>query len=187
MMLEPCDIYFTRGSGRTSKAIRYFSGGDVSHVGLIAHGGSLDTAVCVEALFSGVVRHRLWSQYFLKEVDIEIWRPKNITDANREIIVGAAVSRVGEAYGYFDVAMQLFDSIIPGDPYLFRRLGSIGKWSVCSCHVITAFNYGGLSFGLAPNEGQPDDMRRFCQNNPDKYRCVAKLQPFDKEVLEGCT
>ena len=68
MVLEPADIFLTRGTGIISRLIRVFSRSigesrtEVNHVGVVVEGGPIDSAVVIEAL-SKVKRHKLVDQY----------------------------------------------------------------------------------------------------------------------------
>jgi len=64
VILEPGDVFLTRGQAFISRAIRFFTrdAGEkrtkVNHVGVVVEAGEITTAIVVEAL-SRVKRHRL--------------------------------------------------------------------------------------------------------------------------------
>jgi len=140
----------------------------------------------IEALWEGVTEHQFYANYYDKNTSIEIWRAKNISQLTRALICIEAFKDVGEAYGYFDLFTQFMDALFFRNRlYLFRRLGKIGPWSVCSCKVIQWYNSQGLTFDLYPNEGQPDDIRKYCQNNPDKYELIRPLEPLNDSKINN--
>jgi hypothetical protein len=120
--LSPPDIFFTRGRGLISAAIRFFTRrigekrSKVNHVGLIVEGGPITEAIAVEAL-STVKRHGLFERYGRKRDDVAIYRPTNLSEAEIQKIVKAAESYVGRKYGWFMLAAHFADWLLQG-PYL---------------------------------------------------------------------
>jgi len=96
VLLKPGDIFFTRGSGLLSRAIRFCtrSFGEkrskVNHVGVIVEEGGIQTAMVVEALIK-VRKHRLWKQYgSSKGQQVAVYRAKNLKPEEIEIIIAEA-------------------------------------------------------------------------------------------------
>lgn len=175
MKVERADIFFCQSVSNLGKLIQWFSGGEVNHTGIIAADTELEKSFSIEALYRGVSYHPFYKFYSGKPISIEIWRPININEHNKNIIVASARRDVGEHYGYFDLGMQFLD-VITGNHYFFRRLGKIGKWSICSTKVIQWYNEAGYDFGFEAHEGQPDDIRKFCQTHKEYYTKVRELK-----------
>ena len=183
MEIKQADIFLTKGSGFISKAIRFFSGHigesrtQVNHVGLVVEDGELETCFVVEAL-SKVQHHTLWAQYGPQCKDlVAIYRPLNLTNEEKQVIVNEALEQVGKKYGYLKIATHLLDWTLQG-AYVFRRLTQNGKYPICSWLVAHAYSKAGKHFGVDPGAAQPDDIWDFVtdKKNLDKYVCVHELK-----------
>jgi hypothetical protein len=181
-LLQPADLIFTRGEGWLSRMIRIGSQPLwrkrtlVNHVAGVVEEGELDTALIVEALHR-VKRHTLEAQYGKGGTWIAIFRPWNVTQADREHIALAAQSYVGRRYGYVKLLAHLGDWVL-GGAYLFRGLARMDNYPICSWVWAHAYSTVGLDFGVDPGAAQPDDMYTFCVRNPDKYAVVRSLRPW---------
>lgn len=182
--LQVADIFFTRGSGLLSKAIRYFtraigeSRTKVNHVGLVVKGGPVGRAVVVEALIR-VKEHRLYAQYGGrgKRTSVAVYRPMDLTAEEINVIVATAKSYVGRRYGFLKIAAHLADWLLQG-AYVFRRLAVMDDYPICSWVVAHAFKKAGKNFGVPPGAASPDDIWDFVTTNPDKYVEVRPLNPL---------
>jgi len=115
ILLEPGDIFLTRGSSFISRAIRFFtrSKGEkrtkVNHVGLVVQRGDVKTAIVVEALCK-VVCHKLWFQYGPPRKDlVAVYRATNLTAEQIKDIVAEAEKQVGKKYGYRMIVAHFLD------------------------------------------------------------------------------
>ncbi len=186
VILEPGDVFLTRGHSFVSRAIRYFTraAGEkrtkVNHVGVVVEAGEIKTAIVVEAL-SRVTRHRLWEQYGPPKKDgVAVYRATNLTPEEVEIIVATAERQVGKKYGYLKIAAHFLDWLLQG-VYFFRRLVPDGKYPICSWLVAHAFSKAGKHFGVEPGAAAPDDIMDFIELNPDKYTQIRPLVPLSEE------
>ena len=181
--LEPADIFLSRTHGIGSWFIRFFTrtGGEpeseVSHVGIVVEGGPLEKAVIVES--RGRARRRLFFRRYGKKrkYDVAIFRPLHLTPEKRALIVRAALDYVGKEYSYFKILLHLLDWVLQG-AYVFRRLGGINDYPICSWLVARAFAKAGETFGTPPDAADPDDIWDFINAQPEKYRMLWPLSPL---------
>lgn len=186
-VLRECDIFLTRSMGLISRAIRFFtrhigeSRTKVDHVGIVVEGGPIEDAIVVEALSTGVVRHRLFAHYSKKrKTKLAVYRPINLTDEERATVVSAAENYVGRSYGYIKILAHFLDWLLQG-AYVFRRLACMDDYPICSWVVAYAFAKASKTFGVEPGAASPDDIWDFAVKNPDKYTLVRPLAP----LIEG--
>ncbi|MDZ7721383.1 MAG: YiiX/YebB-like N1pC/P60 family cysteine hydrolase [candidate division KSB1 bacterium] len=180
---QPGDIFFTRGTGFISKAIRLFSRSfgesrtRVNHVGLVVTAGSVKTCRVVEALHV-VRRHSLWKRYGPPKPDrVAVYRPLNLSREEIEILVEEANEQVGKTYGYLKLLAHLLDWFLQG-AYVFRRLTRNKNYPICSWLVAHACSKIDKHFGVDPGAAQPDDIWDFVLSNPKKYMPVYPLGPL---------
>jgi hypothetical protein len=181
--LEPADIFLSRTRGIGSWLIRFFtrtsgeSESQVSHVGIVVEGGPLEKAIIVES--RGRTRRRLFFRRYGKKrkYDVAIFRPLRLTPVKRAMIVQAALDYVGKEYSYFKILLHLLDWVLQG-AYVFRRLGGINDYPICSWLVAHAFAKAGEIFGKPPDAADPDDIWDFIQTHPQKYRMLWPLSPL---------
>lgn len=184
--LQAGDIFLTRGVGLLSKIIRFCtrhigeSRTKVNHVGLVVAGGTVADSVVVEALAS-VYRHRLVDEYGDGKTHVAVYRPLNLSADEIHRIVRKAESYVGRRYGYLKLLLHLLDWLLQG-AYVFRRLGRMDRFPICSWLVAHAYAAAGKSFGVAPGAASPDDIWDFAVTNTEKYQVVRSLSPLGKEV-----
>lgn len=183
LQLEPADIFLSRTHGIGSWFIRFFtrtSGepeSEVSHVGIVVEGGPLEKAVIVES--HGRARRRLFFRRYGKKrkYAVAIYRPLLLTPEKRALIVRAALDYVGKEYSYFKILLHLLDWMLQG-AYVFRRLGGINDYPICSWLVARAFARAGETFGTSPDAADPDDIWDFINAHPEKYRMMWPLSPL---------
>lgn len=180
--LEPCDVFLTRGTSFVSAAIRRFtrrfgeSRTEVNHVGIIVAPGSVHTALAVEAL-TKVKRHELGVYAGRRTTGVAVFRPTNLTEAEKEAIVAKAESYVDRKYGWLKIATHLADWALQG-AYVFRRLTNDDRYPICSWVVAHAFAAADKTFGVEPGAASPDDIWDFVIANPDKYEELRGLTPL---------
>jgi len=179
-LLKPGDIFFTRGTGCLSCAIRVCtrSFGEkrskVNHVGVVVEQGGIKSAVIVEAL-SKVRMHRLWERYSPPKKDqVAVYRANNLTPEQIEIIVAEANEQVGRLYGYVKIIAHLLDWVLNG-AYVFRRLTSDPRYPICSWLVAHSYSKAGKHFGVAPSAADPDDIWDFVDKRTDIYEPIIEL------------
>lgn len=182
-ILEPGDVFLTRGSGLLSRLIRFFtrSIGErrtrVNHVGVIVEAGVPPEAIGVEAL-SRVKRHRLGKRYGADSGrEIAVYRPVNLTEEEIGRVVAAAEGYVGRRYGYAKIVAHMLDWLLLG-AYLFRRLARMDNYPICSWLVAHAFARVNKTFGVPAGAASPDDIWDFVTTEPEKYRVVLPLGPM---------
>ena len=180
VLLKPSDIFFTRGSGLLSRAIRFFtrSFGEkrskVNHVGVVVEEGGIRTAVVVEALIK-VRKHRLWKQYgSSKRQQVAVYRANNLNPEQIETIIAEANEQVGRWYGFVKIIAHFLDWLLTG-AYVFRRLTSDPRYPICSWLVAHSYSKAGKYFGVAPGAADPDDIWDFVDERTDIYEPIIKL------------
>jgi hypothetical protein len=183
LLLEPADIFLTRKRGFGSWAIRFFTRHigephtEVSHVGVVVEGGSLEKAWMVEA--RGRARHRLLFRHYgrKRKIDVAIFRPLHLSQEERAVIVQVALRYMGKEYSYFKILLHLMDWVLQG-AYVFRRLGGINDYPICSWLVAQAYAKAGETFGVPPGAASPDDIWDYVTAHPEKYQMVRSLAPL---------
>ena len=180
VLLKPGDIFFTRGPGLFSRAIRFFTRSigekrtKVNHVGVIVEEGGIQTAVVVEALIK-VRKHRLWKQYgSSKGQQVAVYRAKNLNPEHIEIIVTEANRQIGKLYGFGKIIAHLLDRLL-SEIYLFRRLTNSPRYPICSWLVARSYSKAGKYFGVAPGAANPDDIWDFVNRRTDVYEPIIEL------------
>lgn len=177
--LEPADIFLTRGTGIISRLVRFFtrrigeSRTKVSHVGLVVEGGPMDSAIVVEVL-TKVKRHKLFDRYASTKYEVAVYRLLDVEQEDLDKIVVAAEDYVGRTFGYLKIPLHLLDWALLG-AYVFRRLGRMGRYPICSWLVAHSYKKANLNFGVKPGAANPDDIWDFVRTQTGKYKEVRKL------------
>lgn len=172
------DVVLVRGSGFLSRAIRFFtrsvgeSRTSVNHVGVIVSDGS--DPVIVEALRT-VQAARLSVAYPPNPKEwVAVYRPTNIPEADLIRIGDFARAQIGKSYGYLKLVLHALDWALLG-AYVFRRLGRMENYPICSWLVAHAYASAGYDFGVDDDAASPDDIWDFVTSHGDKYACVREL------------
>jgi len=180
VILQPGDVFLTRGTSVLSKLIRICTRNigekrsKVNHVGIVVEAGSIQDAVVVEAL-SKVKMHTLWKQYAPPKKDhVAVYRAKNVSPEEMEIIVATAKRQVDKTYGYCKIVAHLLDWLLTG-AYVFRRLTSDSRYPICSWLVAHAYAEADKYFGVSPGAANPDDIWDFVEKKPGYYERIVKL------------
>jgi cell wall-associated NlpC family hydrolase len=182
--LRPGDLFLTRGVGFLSSAIRFFtrrigeSRTRVNHVGVVVGGGDLQSAVVVEALRT-VQRHRLIDEYGGTRDRVAVFRPTRLSQAELERVVKAANDYVGHSYGYGKIVLHALDWVLQG-AYVFRRLGRMDDYPICSWLVAHAFGKAGVHFGVDAGAASPDDIWDYVVAHPGEFTQVRPLEPIPR-------
>lgn len=180
--LRPGDVVLSRGDGRLARAIRWGQTQRdegqtlVNHAIIVHSGGNPYYARIVES--DRVVRYGTLGDFHPKD-DCWAFRPVNISETVLAHIVDAAYRRIGEQYGYAQLATQLLDNKLFGNRVIARRLFSSSKTAICSRLVLEAFATRGYDFGRPPFAASPDDVFDFCLDHPEKYQQVWQGRPID--------
>ena len=186
MTLFPGDIFFTRGGAWISRAIRWAESrpgnrGEVNHVGLVMTRAEFPDSEVVEALRK-VERHTLKSQYEGTGTAIAVFRPVNLTDAERIQILRYADEMVGRKYDYAKIALHLVDGLLGKvfrrEVVFARRIASADHGPICSWVVAQAYASAGFDFGVPGRAADPDDIFDFCTTHPEIYARVRDLIPL---------
>lgn len=182
MTLEPCDIFFTRSHSWLGWMIRTCTRAPgesrtwAQHVGMIAGAGEGMDAIAIEALTT-VERHPLRDQYGDGKTELIVYRPINLTEDQRNKIIARANGYVGDRYGYSKIVLHLLDWCL-GGRNVFRRLGRVDRWPICSFLVARCFQAADLTFGIEDEAASPDDLWDYCVTHFDKYQSVAKFPSY---------
>jgi hypothetical protein len=175
----PGDIVCMKGGSWLAKAIRWAtrSRGEgatvVNHVGLVTQPGDEDDAIVVEAL--NHVEAKTFASSTRKK-SVAVFRPKNVTQGQIDLITDYMESRIGDRYGYHKLGLHLLQKIpLPGK-WRILNIGAskwlnsrIDKTPICSYIVAEAYHRAGLDFGVKASLATPDDIWDFCVSEPDKY------------------
>jgi hypothetical protein len=176
---RPADIVLTRSFGWASKLIRFGtqrrgeSKSVVSHAGLILDG----SGTLIEAIFAGVQIHELERCYRGRDDLVSIWRPINISAEERQQICDRATAYNGSTYGYGKIVLHALDGLLGklGIPPVFKRMGGLDDFPICSYLVAKSYAEVGLFFGVSAKLASPDDIWDFVNCNPSRYTCIRKL------------
>lgn len=187
VMLEPGDVFLTRGTGLVSWLIRVCtrSFGEkrskVNHVGIVVGSGGVKEAVVVEALLR-VREHPLWARYGPPKKDhVAVYRPKNVPPDHIAIIVAEAREQVNKKYGFGKIVAHFLDWALTG-AYVFRRFTQNGDYPICSWLVAHAYSKAGYHFGKPAGAADPDDIWDFVDRRTDYYEKIVPLGPLTRFV-----
>lgn len=185
LILQPGDVFLTRGTSLLSKLIRICtrSFGEkrskVNHVGIVVEAGGIQNAVVVEAL-SKVKMHTLWMQYCPPKKDhVAVYRAKNVSLEEMEIIVATAKRQVNKTYGYGKIVAHFLDWCFSGI-YFFRWFARNGNYPICSWLVAHAYGEAGFDFGVPREAANPDDIWDFVNEHPHYYEEIVRLGPIKR-------
>lgn len=180
-LLQPGDVFCTRGESLLSKLIRACtrSRGEpetrVNHVGIVVKAGTLKTAVVVEALIT-VQQHTLWSQYGPPCPDqVVIYRPQGLFPVELQHMAAKAMSYVGRKYGWGKLVTHFLDWCC-GGIYLFRRINHSDRYPICTWLLEEAAEEARLDFGVPKGSTQPDDVDDYCIQHDEDWKCIFPLQ-----------
>ena len=185
VILQPGDVFLTRGTSLLSRLIRICtrSFGEkrskVNHVGIVVEAGGIQDAVVVEAL-SKVKMHTLWMQYCPPKKDhVAVYRAKNVSLEEMEIIVATAKRQVNKTYGYGKIVAHFLDWCFSGI-YFFRWFARNGNYPICSWLVAHAYGEAGFDFGVPREAANPDDIWDFVNEHPHYYEEIVRLGPIKR-------
>jgi hypothetical protein len=193
-VLLPGDIVLTTGGGWISKLIRKFTRtkGEgktrYNHVGIVVKPGTIDTAIIVEALHR-VRRHTIASNYGKPGAGwVAVWGPPKIwTERTVAKVVKDAESYTGKKYGYLKIGLHALDyylgKILRKEVFLFRRIGFMDRYPICSWLVAHAYDTIGYRFqGKHPDVVQPDDIGDHVRHPQTGWYVVRPLAPVKSET-----
>ena len=144
---EPGDVILTRGRSWISRAIRLMTRERsepptvVNHAGMVVKAAAT-WASCevVEALGAGVTRRKLGDGYNLQRDRVQVWRYCGPSEGLAFAAAKLAERRVGQRYGYVKLLLHAGDWLVTRGRFkLFRRLGRVDRWPICSYLVAVAF------------------------------------------------
>ena len=185
VLLQPGDIVMTRGEGFLGRAIRFFtrhigeSRTKVNHVGIVVQGGTIEQAVIIEASLE-VVRHRLIDEYGGKRDSVAIARATRLSKNDLQQVVAKATGYLGRTYGFGKIALHALDWALQG-AFVFRRLGQMDAYPICSWLVAHAYSTAGVYFGVAPGAASPDDIWDHVTTRKGEFSMVRALSPLPAE------
>ena len=173
VQLEPCDIGFVSGRGLFSRSIAGAtrSPGELptqaTHVFLVDRAGTFYRAELLEASWR-VRRGTIGSFYAGGTSQISIARPRNLTSADRELILRESRRLEGLRYAWWKLFPHLIDGVVFRGSNVLRRFGG-GDRPICSYHVARAYGAAGYTFGIDSRAATPDDIWDFCAARGDRY------------------
>lgn len=170
--LEPGDVLLVEGSSRIAVAIKYLTQSTWSHAAFyignrLARGpDDPDPPALIEADVTAGVRAVPLSLY--EECHTRICRPVGLERADRDRMVEAAVSRIGDTYdlrNVIDLARYLFPT--PPVPQRWRRrmiaLGS-GQPTRAICSTMIAQLFQSVGYPILPEVETRPAPRPGCEN-----------------------
>ena len=175
--LCPGDVVLTAGNTILGKFIRWGEcvqgekPSRVNHAAMVVESPD----IIVEA--AAIVRRVSLLQYHAND-GILVYRPLNLTQEQRHVLINVIESKVGQTYPVKQLFAYLIDNKIFRGRTVVRWLLALKPEGVCSRIVRLAFAAIGLDFGVP--EPDPDDMDDFCRSNPDKYELVYGQNIVDK-------
>ncbi|MDZ7726770.1 MAG: hypothetical protein U5Q44_00475 [Dehalococcoidia bacterium] len=181
--LQAGDIFFARRTGLVDRLIRLCtrSFGEprsrADHVGVVVRGGPFGEAVVVEALRT-VKRRRLVKGYANRHNEVAVYRPTNLSNDERRVIVHTAQAYVGRRYGWARTAANSLDWLLQG-AYVFRRIAGCENYPTRSWVVAEAFDKAGKHFGVEPGTASLDDIWNFVTDETDKYQQIREPLPLN--------
>jgi len=184
------DIGGTQGTAWLSRAIRWATRQHwepkslVNHTLLVVNDcDRIEDVEVVEAL--GRVRHHKLVDRYAGRGKVELWRPLNVDDEQRDRIVARIMEHVGNWYPWHRLIFHFIDERLFGGRMVARRLACVKSWGVCTPMVMLAYWPEDLHFGLeSPFQGNPDNLRDFLAENPEKYLNHFKLQHIPRKGCE---
>lgn len=192
--LLPGDVMLTTDpESKLSAAIRWASrdrsrgesASVASHGGLVVSAGAIHDVAVVEAV--GKVRKVTVGQAYPSRTLVAVYRAINIPKIDLSLIVVEAHKDLGKGYPYWQLVFHLLDSIIPGQPKIFRRLAGISGKLVCTGFLGKWFAKLGYTFGTEnPEALTPDDIDDYASAMPRHWVLVRKWAPLgDRLPDEG--
>ncbi len=182
LILEPGDIFCTRGENLLSTGIRFCtrSKGEprtrVNHAGIVVGSGTIMTAPVVEALIT-VQEHTLFSQYGPPNNDqVVIYRPIGLYPVERQRMADKARSYVGSSTA--GQAGHAFLELVLRWCLSFPTAQSLRPLTM---HLVVeeAAEVAYLDFGVPKGSTQPDDIDDWCRTLPRKWQCIFPLQKLE--------
>jgi len=172
------DVILVQGAGWVSGAIRRMTRerGEpptiYSHVAIVIApplvGKGVWSTTIVEALAKGVVVRDL-AAYRRKH--FVVWRNRDPAVAGRA--AQYALMREGERYGYTKLALHLLDwALLRNRWRVFRRLGFVDRWPICSYLVADAYRAAGQPFPVPVKACTPDDIADHIHASGDWWRVI---------------
>ena len=80
-------------------------------------------------------------------------------------------------YGYGKMFLYLLDWVLLGK-YVFRRLGRMDNYPICSWLVAHRYQKAGKRFGRPAGAATPDDIWDLVTDPQNPYRCIRELRPL---------
>lgn len=172
MKCLPGDIVLTKSKEWYGWLIRWgnqYTGEEktvCNHVGV-----GEDKVYFIEALWTTV--RTMWANLQYEPKDTwEVWRHKSLTDEQRIAVAEKAREYLGRKYGWWKIGLHGIDGILGKifctDVYLFRRIGFMDKYPICSWLAAFAYKKAiGYEFGVDPERAAPDDIRDWVSTHGD--------------------
>lgn len=159
-VFEPGDVILTGGNALISRIIRWITQARGQSKTIKNHAGiAVSKNTYIEALTT--VRRHDYNHLINLNTDIEVWRKVDLIDDQKENIVLRASDYVGRLYGPQKIVLHAFDGLLgkifAKDVYLFRKLGFMDRYPICSWVVSYAYDFVGYQFlNKDPKYATPD-------------------------------
>lgn len=162
------DIILTAGDAWISKLIRWATRyrGEKrtikNHVGI-----GVDDKYYVEALWT--TKRNKYEDLLKQNKKLEIWRNVNLDDEEAYILKLKALEYVGSIYGPHKILLHFLDALLEKlfgkNIYLFRRIGFINRFPICSWVVSFVYSEINYSFGIDKRFATPDCIHDYLVKN----------------------
>jgi hypothetical protein len=141
---------------------------EASHVGVVlsTRGDSLKDVRIAEMDWSGFRREMFLASYGhqLHKTEFLLARhaPLSVTDLDLVRLRYEYLSQRTKRYGYWRLGMHALDALLSRaggrDRYVFRRLGALDPYPICSSLVMDLVRDTAADLGLPVDRASPDDM-----------------------------
>jgi len=165
MEFQTGDIICVNGDSLFKSIIGWFSRSHNEPKTYAKHiAGLKDNETVSEAVWT--VKETSIHEWNISHKQFEVWRKKDISEKDKKIIYDYLNSKHGNIYGGWKLFLFASDFLLTKilrkrkDVYLFRKLGFIEDFPICSWLYAYAYDNIGYRFGgYEPNRIDPDTMR----------------------------
>ena len=179
--MQPADIIATRSNTWLSRIIRKGeTRADNGEPALVSHVGLFIAPDIVIQALSRVVTTAYPKGF--EDDEYVVLSPTEISNANRRLIVEAALSYSSNSYGWLKILGQGLD-VVFRTRWFMKHVFTLDKFPICSYVVAQAYKSIGLDFGVPTTTTTPDDILDFAIENSDKYVVVCGTPGLLNDIL----